>query len=577
MNQESRVCQSCKQAFIIEPEDFNFYERMKVPPPKMCPLCRAKRRLAFRNERSFYKRRCDKCQKEMVSMYSPNKPYAVWCHDCWFADDWDPRDYGREYAPGKSFFEQFEDLWNKIPKVALIHVRSINSEYLNICADNKNCYMIIESSNNEDCVHCYWIQVCKDLVDVSFSHKTELSYESDDCFNCYKLFYSKGCQDSRESYFLLDCRDCSNCIGCVNLRNKQYHIFNQPFSKDEYENFLKSARLDTYSGVEKLRKDFEKFVLTQPLRFSEAVNTVNSTGNYMKNTKNCRKCFHAYDAEDCAYSVHVWRDAKDCMDCDTSGRQSQLIYNSTNSGLVGSNYICCSLCWGNNFLTYCLYCYDSNNCFGSVGLRKQKYCILNKQYGEKEYGELKKVIIENMKKVGDYGDYYPPTLSTFGYNEACVQEQFPLTKEKALKQGFKWEDTERGTFSKETISWDKVPGSINDAGDLDVPKQVLVCLECKKNYLIIPREFDFYKNLKIPLPRLCPDCRHMRRFKARGPNRLWQRQCMCEGKKSSRGVYANTREHFHAAESCPNEFETSYSPDRKEIVYCEQCYNAEVA
>jgi hypothetical protein len=25
-----------------------------------------------------------------------------------------------------------------------------------------------------------------------------------------------------------------NCVGCVNLRNKQYHIFNKPYSKEEY-------------------------------------------------------------------------------------------------------------------------------------------------------------------------------------------------------------------------------------------------------------------------------------------------------------------------------------------------------
>ncbi len=569
---ENRNCQNCKQDFTIEPDDFGYYAKIQVPPPGFCPFCRAQRRLAFRNERSFYKRPCDKCRKDMVSMYSPNKPYTVWCHDCWFADDWDPKDYGIDYDPSKPFFEQFQKVWEKIPKIALIHVRSVNSEYLNISADSKDCYMIVESSNNENCAHCYWIQVCKDLVDVSFSHQTELSYESDDCYNCYRVFYSKGCHDSRESYFLLDCKDCSNCIGCVNLRSKQYQIFNQPVSKEEYEKFVKSAHLDTYSGIEKLRKDFEKLVLTQPRKFAETINVTNSTGNYIKNAKNCRKCFHAFDAEDCTYSVHVWRDAKDCMDCDTSGRQSQLIYNSTNTGLVGSNCTCCSLCWGNNFLTYCLYCYDSNNCFGSVGLRKQKYCILNKQYSEKEYTELKNKIIEDMKKSGDYGDYYPPVLSTFGYNEACVQEQFPLTKEEALKQGFKWEDSPRGTFGKETIQWEAVPDSISEAASMDIPKQVFACTACQKNYLIIPREFDFYKQLQIPLPRLCPDCRHNRRFKARGPNRTWTRKCMCNYK-----VFENTTQHTHHPEGqCLNEFETAYSPDKPEIIYCEACYNAEI-
>ncbi len=35
--------------------------------------------------------------------------------------------------------------------------------------------------------------------------------------------------------------------------------------------------------------------------------------------------------------------------------------------------------------------------------------------------------------------------------------------------------------------------------------------------------------------------------------------------------------HFHEnTDSCPNEFQTAYAPDRTEIVYCEQCYQAEV-
>ena len=34
MESESKVCQNCKKDFIIETEDFNFYEKMKVPAPK---------------------------------------------------------------------------------------------------------------------------------------------------------------------------------------------------------------------------------------------------------------------------------------------------------------------------------------------------------------------------------------------------------------------------------------------------------------------------------------------------------------------------------------------------------------
>ncbi|MBI4119570.1 MAG: hypothetical protein HY456_01835 [Parcubacteria group bacterium] len=52
---------------------------------------------------------------------------------------------------------------------------------------------------------------------------------------------------------------------------------------------------------------------------------------------------------------------------------------------------------------------------------------------------------------------------------------------------------------------------------------------------------------------------------------------MCTGRESDNEVYENATDHFHGEDHCPNEFETSYAPERSEIVYCEQCYNAEVA
>jgi hypothetical protein len=288
----------------------------------------------------FYKRACDKCKKEVISMYSPNKPYPVWCYECWFADDWNATEYGKEYNPLRPFLEQVHDLYNAVPKVALIYVRSVNSEYVNISADNKNCYMLVESSNNEGCTHSYWIQQCKDSVDLSYSHQTELSYEIDDCYNSYRLLYSKGCHDCRDAYFLYDCRGVSESIGCTNLRNKRYHVFNTPFSKAEYRKFLEGARLDTASGVEAFRKQYTEFLAAQPKKYAEIVNAPRSTGNYMKDAKNCLECFHCYEAEDCKYGEHVWRNAKDCVDVSTAGRNANMIYNSINAGIDVANYVC---------------------------------------------------------------------------------------------------------------------------------------------------------------------------------------------------------------------------------------------
>jgi hypothetical protein len=574
MAAEIRNCEQCKKDFPVYDEDRVFYDKFKVPEPKMCPGCRAQRRLAFRNERVFYKRPCDKCHKDVVSMYSSNKPYPVWCYECWFAEDWDATTYGQDYDPRWPFLEQVRGLYQKVPKVALIYVRSVNSEYVNISADNKDCYMLVESSNNEGCINSYWVQQCRDSVDLSYSHQTELAYESDDCYNGYRLLYSKGCHDCRDSCFLYDCRGCSDCIGCANLRNQRYCVWNEPLGKEGYEKFLSEARLDTASGVETMRKKFAEFIKTQPRKYAEIVNAPGCSGGYINDAKNCRECFHCYDAEDCAYGEHVWRNAKDCMDVSTAGRGASKIYNSINCGIDVADHIAVAQGWSSTFLEYCFNIFNSNHCFGSAGLRKKDYCILNKQYTKEGYEKLREKIISEMKTRGEYGEFFPATFSPFGYNETVAEEQFPLTKEKAAVIGFGWEEYPRGTYGKETRQWQDIPDSIKDFAATDINKDIFVCLNCKKNYRVIPAELQFYKRLEIPLPRFCPDCRHARRVAARGPNRLFgPQQCRCDNK-----LYKNTTIHTnHPDGRCANKFQSNYADDSGEILYCEQCYNTEVA
>ena len=114
--------------------------------------------------------------------------------------------------------------------------------------------------------------------------------------------------------------------------------------------------------------------------------------------------------------------------------------------------------------------------------------------------------------------------------------------------------------------------------------------QCTQAFRIIPQELDFLRKMNLPLPRLCPNCRHYQRIKQRNPLKLWHRRCQCSGLTSENKVYTNTASHPHHMElppsvgtptakpvgACPNEFETTYAPERPEIVYCEACYLREV-
>jgi len=178
-------------------------------------------------------------------------------------------------------------------------------------------------------------------------------------------------------------------------------------------------------------------------------------------------------------------------------------------------------------------------------------------------------------------------FSPYAYNESYAQEILPLTKIDVQNSGAFWREFDDRQYQT-TISWDDLPDDISEVQD-DITKEVILCEEwskghdaalehnCSKAFRILPEELTFYRRMGLPLPRKCFNSRHFERTKLRNPFKLYPRTCQCAGTQSDNKVYSNTIEHTHHGENhCPNEFETSYGPEREEIVYCEQCYQQEV-
>jgi hypothetical protein len=136
---ERKVCQNCKNNFLIEPDDFGFYAKIGVPAPTFCPKCRSQRRLAWRNNLSLYNRTCGLCSKSVVTLYAPNSGITVYCNKCWWSDTWDPKDYGVDYDFSKPFFTQYVELLKKVPHMAVVNdnganVLSIGARYVEVDA-----------------------------------------------------------------------------------------------------------------------------------------------------------------------------------------------------------------------------------------------------------------------------------------------------------------------------------------------------------------------------------------------------------------------------------------------------------
>jgi hypothetical protein len=87
----------------------------------LCPEERQRRRLSFRNERKLYKRKCDYSGKDIISIYSPDKPYKVYDQKIRRSDDWDPMDYGFEFDFSATFRENFGNLSSTMPLMSIMN------------------------------------------------------------------------------------------------------------------------------------------------------------------------------------------------------------------------------------------------------------------------------------------------------------------------------------------------------------------------------------------------------------------------------------------------------------------------
>ena len=202
INTEQKICQNCKNPFTIEPEDFEFYQKIHVPAPTFCPECRFIRRISWRNERSLYKRKCDLCDKEVISIYHTQSPSRVYCQDCWWSDKWDTMMFGKNYDFSISFFEQFYGLVTSVPQMSLINKQAVNSPYGHSTVGNKNCYMVFGGDYNEDCMYSTFNFYCKDSSDLYWVFKSERSYELIDSRRCFDVAFGQYCENCFDSRIL---------------------------------------------------------------------------------------------------------------------------------------------------------------------------------------------------------------------------------------------------------------------------------------------------------------------------------------------------------------------------------------
>jgi len=557
---EIKTCKKCGAQFEITNKDLAFYKKIspkfngevfEIPAPTLCPDCRQQRRLTFRNERKLYKRKCDATWKDIISMFSPDKNYKVYNQDYWWSDNWDSLDYWMEYDFSRTFFEQFEELQSKVPRVCLHVLWNENCDFVNQSWHSKSCYLSYNTDFSENCLYSKNILKSSNCIDCLTVEKSDYCYSSIDINNWNKVFYSQKCNDCSDVFYCNNLLNCHNCFWCINLTNKKYCIFNEQLSKEEYLKQIPKlvSKLDSLEIIDRVEQIYKNAIKTPNIK-----NCENCSWDNLLNSKNVKNCFDCVNVENVAFCTWL-TDWKDIYDHDIWAYDSSLHLEIVSSG--DKNYNCLfssNIWWDSSNILYSDVVHASENCFWCICIRNKKYCILNKQYTKEEYEKMVSKILSHMKSARQWWEFFPASISPFWYNETVANEYFPLDKEEIIKQWYKYSDYEAPFPKVEKIIPAKIlPEDIKNIPD-DILNWAIECEITKKPFRIIPQELEFYRKHNLPIPKKHPDRRHKERIDQRNKRKVYDRKC----------------------DKCWKDIKTTYSPDREDIVYCQNCYDKEM-
>jgi hypothetical protein len=344
-------------------------------------------------------------------------------------------------------------------------------------------------------------------------------------------------------------------------------VLNREVTKEVFEK-TKESILANASIRERFLLEFHKLRMSEPFVAFKNLLSENCTGDFITESKNVHSSFLVLSTENAKYCYNSGYLTKNMYDGMNAGGTSDILYEAQHTHFQ----------YHSAFLTdvdhcqeayLCELCDSCKHCFGCVGLRNKQYCVFNKQYSKEEYEALVPKIIEHMRGTGEWGEFFPSSISPFGYNETVAQEYYPMTREEVLARGqkFTWSDYEP-PFPKveKTIPASKLPTDITQVPD-DILNWAVECEVTGKPFRIVKQELEFYRKHHLPIPRRPSRPTPLRPHSSPQPEAVFS---------NGRAIVHCAKNHA-APDGKPTKFLTTYSPDRSEKVYCEKCYAKEVA
>ncbi len=467
-----------------------------------------RRQLVFRNLLNLFRRPCAKSGKSIISIFPPNSKLTVYDKDLWWGDSWDALAYGREFDFGRGFFEQFDDLVRVVPIFSLQNMKTENADYCNSVENVKQSYLaFVAYGGTQDAYFSYNTIHSKNQYYSLFTYDGELNFYDMRTYRCYQTVYVEESNGCRDCAFCFQMEECSHCLFCSNLRHKEYHLYNQPCSKEAFEEQMQALDLGSVAGFRRAQAEYARIRREAVHRATMVVNCEDSLGHHLNGSRNCVNAYEGINAENIAECLS-FNDARNAYRVYGFGGEPDTIYNCTS--IVRSQL--CAFCMWAYYCFDCFYCINVHNCkdcFGCAGLRNKQYCIMNKQYSREAYFELRERIVEHMKRVpfddahfrvpvAEWGQWFPPQSAFYPYNTSFAATYLPLAKTEALAAGFEWDDSLDAPVTASTQEGNSFPDRIEQWEEHHA-KCAFRCEKSGKLFNVVPPVIQAFKQANLAL------------------------------------------------------------------------------
>ncbi|MFH1404715.1 MAG: hypothetical protein ABIH21_01295 [Patescibacteria group bacterium] len=546
-----RTCRFTGKKWFMSQEEISWYKKFNVPPSTIEPITRLNYLNAYNTGLAFFWKPNVKTGKPILSAVHPDSPIQVLPDTEWMSEEVLLK--GKELDTETSIMDQLWQLTITTPFNACRNTNAQNSVAVGCLTGTTDSYIACASSVTR-CYYAYAVGWSEDCVDIVNSMNSQRSYcisGSHNIADSQFIFESQACNNCS---FLFDCWNCEYCFGATNKRNKKYLWFNEQLSEQDWkERYSKIDFSDHVVANEYLEQFYDLWNKDGIWYPFYGFGNDDSEGERVLNCTRCHECFWYANSTDC-YQSRFSANSENNMSCCGSGWENS-DYMCTGATKGVNNRFCLASVNMTN-CEYCVNCFDCEFCFACNGLKKKRYCILNKQFGEKQYWEIIDQLKCKMLDDKEYGEYFPGKFCPCGFQFSMGELYFGYSQDDLKMFGALEFDPKRGQLlspkgSEKSISSEQIPDKLDEINpDLFVGVPIYD-KKIDRNYSVIKAEFEIYKNKRWPFPK--------KHFVTRLTN-------LIRHANSPLPIQYN-------CDSCQKEITTYKNfkfPERK--IYCRECY-----